>query len=159
MTNEQPPKYLIDTCSLLELRLRYPEETFSGVWRKIDELIEAGALVSCEDVYLELQSKDDDMSEWAKQRKEMFIPVNDVIQEIVVQILTSHPNLLDLKKDKSGGDPFVIATAKFAGCIVVTEETPTGNVEKRSKIPDVCPAYDVECVPLLALLMREDLRL
>ena len=66
--------------------------------------------------------------------------------------------MLDLKKSKSGADPFLIAVAMLHKCSIVTEEKPSGGPHK-SKIPDVCKAYSIECIPLLEMLRRECLRL
>lgn len=158
MIDGQSPKYIIDTCALIHLEESYPAETFPSVWSKMEELVNSGVLLSCEEVYYEIQGKDDTMAEWAKDRKQIFFPINDEIQILVTQILTSHTNLLDVKKNKSGADPFVIATAKHLGCAVVTDEKPSGSIPIRFNIPDVCPDYDIKCLSALEMLISEGLR-
>lgn len=151
-------KYAVDTCSLTALRRIYPADVFPTAWKKIDQLIQNSIICSCEEVYLEITTQDDSLSDWAKAKRRMFLPIDMQIQSKVTQILSSHPTLLDLKKNKSGADPFLIAVALIHECSVVTEEKASGGPHK-SKIPDVCKAYNIECIPLLEMLRREGLRL
>ncbi len=151
-------KYALDTCSLTALSRLYPADVFPTAWRIVDQLIQNGIICSCEEVYLELTSQDDGLSDWARARRHMFLPIDVEIQDKVKQVLSTHPTLLDLKKNKSGADPFLIAVASIHKCSLVTEEKPSGGPQ-RSKIPDVCKAHDIECIPLLVMLRREGLRL
>lgn len=150
--------YVIDTCSLVAMSETYPKDVFPGVWKKVDALIDQGVIISVEDVYEELSSKDDDVFQWAKSRGNIFKILDVSIQNSAIEILQSHANLLDLKNNKSSADPFLIATARVHRGIVVTEEDFSGGVHK-SKIPDVCRDYEVECINLLEMLRREELRL
>jgi hypothetical protein len=148
------PKYTIDTCSLTAMRRVYPADVFPSAWEKLDELAASGILISTEQVFEELREQDDDAFGWAKRFREIFLPLDGEIQEAARRILTTHGNLIDLKRRKSGADPFVVSTALINSCAVVTEEKPSGGPNK-SKIPDVCIAYGVECINVLEMLRRE----
>lgn len=150
--------YIIDTCSLVAMSETYPKDVFPGVWEKVDGLIDQGAILSVEDVYEELSSKDDEVFQWAKLRGSIFKGLGSSIQNSAIEILQTHANLLDLKNNKSSADPFLIATARVHGGVVVTEEDFSGGIHK-SKIPDVCRDYKVECINLLEMLRREELKL
>jgi len=156
--NEQQPKYVIDTSSLLELPFSYPKDNFPGVWQKIEELIDEGKMISSEEVLIELGRKDDDIFRWAKDKKESFFPIDKDIQIAVTKILTTHGNIVSLRGNKSNADPFIIALASIQACTIVTQETPTGN-PARLKIPDVCNDLKIECLTLVGLLKREELKL
>jgi hypothetical protein len=121
-------------------------------------LVNDGVIGSIEDVFEEIKLQDDALSKWALKRKEMFLPLDDKIQNQASVVLESHTNLVDLKKRKSGADPFIIAAAIVCSSTVVTEEKPSGGPQK-VKIPDVCKSYRVPCVTLLDLLRAEGLRL
>ena len=151
-------KYIIDTCSLTTLQRVYPVDVFPGAWALMDKLADAGVVGSIEEVFEELKSQDDGLSKWAKQHKTMFLPLDENIQIHASKILSTHTNLIDLKKRKSGADPFVIAAAITTSSAVVTEEKPSGGPQK-VKIPDVCKAYGIQCVTLLAMLRAEGLKL
>lgn len=150
--------YVIDTCSLLALTETYPKDVFPGVWDKVDEMIDDGVLISCDDVLEELASKDDDVLAWAKARSHIFKELDDPIQVSAIEILQTHANLVDVKNNKSSADPFLVATARVYGGTVVTEENFSGGPEK-SKIPDVCRDYEIDCIDLLDMLRRESLKL
>lgn len=154
-----PARYLIDTCSLVELRRRYPHDVFPGVWAKLDELVDAGIVVSVDEVFFELTRQDDEVSAWAEAHAHAFLPLNDTIQPIAIDIIREYgERLLDTKKDKSGADAFVIAGAIATGCCVVTEEV-ASTAPNKVKIPNVCRDKGLTCIPLLEMLRREGLRL
>jgi len=151
-------KYAVDTCSFTQLGRSYPPDVFPGVWEKVEQLISDQVLCSSEEIYIEIVAEDDALADWAKKRKQIFLPTNEDVQRYVKDILQTHSNLLELKINKSGADPFLIAMAMLHKCAVVTEEKPSGGPE-RSKIPDVCRAYAIECIKVLEMLKREGLRL
>jgi len=151
-------KYAVDTCSFTHLGRSYPSDVFPGVWEKVDELISDQLICSVDEVYLEIMAQDDTLSDWAKRRRHIFLPIDEDMQLSAKEILQTHSNLLDLKKNKSGADPFLIAVAMVHDCSVVTEEKPSGGPE-RSKIPDVCKKYGIECIRVLEMLRREGLQL
>ena len=153
-----PYNYAVDTCSLTQLNRSYPLEVFPSVWRKVEELISEQLVCSVEEVYIEIIEQDDALSDWGKKKRHIFLPIDEEIQQKVIEILQTHSNLLDLRRNRSGADPFLIAVAVVHECAVVTEEKPSGGPE-RSKIPDVCKAYQIECITLLEMLRREGLHL
>lgn len=153
-----PRLYVIDTCSLIAMTETYPLDVFPGVWSKVDELIDTNILISVEDVLVELSSKDDEIHKWAKSRGDIFRELDGDVQSSAIEILNSHPNLLDIKNRKSSADPFLIAVARVSGGIVVTEEVYSGGPD-RPKIPDVCKHYNIDCINLLKMLRNEQLKL
>jgi len=128
---------------------------FPTLWTNLDALIDEGRLVSSDEVLRELERKEGDkLHEWAKERSNIFLPLDDSIQACASEIMGNHPRLVDGRTGKSFGDPWVIATARTNGCIVVTGEKPTGN-PNRPKIPDVCQVMDVRCISFLDLIRQE----
>ena len=151
-------QYGIDTCSLTALRRVYPNDVFPGVWAKVSMLAHVDILTAIELVLTELEVEDDEIWQWARTNASMFCPLDEPIQLKASKILSTHPNLIDLKRRKSAADPFIVAHAIVHSCVVVTEEKPSGGPH-RSKIPDVCKAYGIGCIPLIEMLRREGLRL
>lgn len=150
------PKYLIDTCSLTKMRHTYPADIFPAAWAKLTELADRGILSSAADVWEELSVFEDEISLWAKRRSDFFLPLSKNIQLHATSILSSHPGLLDLKKNKSSADPFVIGTAIELSCSVVTEEIHS-NSPTRPKIPNVCNELGIECINIVEMFRRESL--
>ena len=79
----------------------------------------------------ELEKKEDEAFAWAKAQEDLFVPMDDEIQDAVSAILADHPRLLDTRRGRSGADPFVIALAKVRGCTVVTGEHRSGSLAGR----------------------------
>jgi len=154
------PKYAIDSCSLIRLKEVYPVDLFSPIWGKISELADSGRLISCEEIFDELESMQgdgDEVLDWASAHRSIFYPLDENVQRKATEILAIHPHLLDLKKGKSSGDPFLIATAMIYECIVVSDENPSGGPRK-VKIPDVCNYHSLKCIRLLDMLRAEGIR-
>ena len=87
-------------------------------------------------------------------RKEYFLPSDIPIQQEVRAILSTHRGLVEGGSKKNSADPFVVALAKQEKCKVVTEEVRTRNA-KSPKIPDVCDAYQIECVDFVGFAREE----
>jgi hypothetical protein len=153
---ETPATYVVDACSFTELRRTYPRPHFDAVWKLVEKLAAEGRLHSVDEVLRELSIQDDEVAEWASKHSAIFLPLDEPIQLKAREILKSHPTLIDLKKKKSGADPFLIGAAIVSGATVVTQEQKSGGPHA-VKIPDVCQAYKVRCIPLLELLKAEGL--
>jgi hypothetical protein len=150
--------YSIDTSCLVHgWRRAYPPKRFAGLWARIDSLIGEGRLVASIEVYNELEKKDDDIFEWAKERKQaLFREIDDDVQNAVIHIMQTYPKLVDTGKGKSGGDPFVIAQALASNptLTVVTQEQ--GGSADKPRIPFVCKSEGITCIDLLLLIEAED---
>ena len=149
--------YAIDTCSITALKRRYPRPVFESVWAFVESLAAARRLISSEEVLEELRAFDDECLDWAERHKQIFIPTGARIQLEAKRIINQHPNLIDLKKPKSGADPFLIAVARIHGAAVVTEEEKSGGPPKL-KIPDVCALEKLACLRIVDLFKAERLR-
>lgn len=138
-------KYVFDTNIFINLQRRQPIDIYPSVWIKIGELMEEGIIISSREVYDEISVGGDVLEEWAKKRREYFLPSEVSIQKRVRGILHSHRGLVEGGKKKNSADPFVVALAQELKCKVVTEEARTGN-KNSPKIPDVCDEYKIGCI-------------
>lgn len=154
--------YIIDASSLIEMKDKYPEETFPGVWKKMEELYKQGRLLAPFEVREELL--DDELKIWVKNKKKMFISPDDKQIKLVKEILLNYPFLA--KPEKLGGpnaDPWLIALAvklkdenqddlfcrnKY---IIVTEESKA----KKTRIPAVAKNYGIDSISLKELFKNE----
>ncbi len=76
-------KYCIDTSAWMDGWVRdYPQDVFPSLWTKLDEHVEDGAIVSSEEVYIEIAKKEDDLHDWIKDRKKMLIPIDFLKMEL-----------------------------------------------------------------------------
>ena len=90
--------YVIDTSSLIDLNRFNPIDLYPSVWKKLENLINKGQLISPIEVFNELKKQDDGVAEWAKKNKTMFKYVTKRQTEIVTQILIKYPSLIKTKR-------------------------------------------------------------
>jgi hypothetical protein len=149
-------RYSFDASAIIQgWRRFYPPSVFPALWARIETLIDEKIISATEEVLVELERKDDEIHEWALERKDMFVAIDEAIQDTVRDVLKDHKKLLDTRKGRSGADPFVIALAILQGCSVVTLEGRSRSPEKRPNIPDVCEVLGVPCLSLLQMIERE----
>jgi hypothetical protein len=152
-----PPTLWFDTCSFTELRRSYPKPEFESVWQFVEQLLSSGRILSIDEIYIELAQQDDEVFNWVSQWEDNFIPLDDAIQLRAREILVRFPTLIDLRKGKSGADPFLIAVAAVRGGIIVSEENRSGGPPK-VKIPDVALSLNITCIKFLNVLRQEGYR-
>jgi hypothetical protein len=141
--------YSLDTSGFLDAWVRhYPIDVFTTIWDRLDGVIKEGRLLASEEVMRELERKDDEASAWIKARPSMIVPFSPEIEAEVIKLMGRFPRLVDTKKGRSGGDPFVIAVAIVGGHTVITGENATGKLDV-PKIPDVCKELGIPCIKML----------
>lgn len=62
-------KYFFDTNIFIRLMKDYPSDVFVSLWTEIEENIKEGNIISSIAVYHELESKADEVLDWAKRIK------------------------------------------------------------------------------------------
>jgi hypothetical protein len=143
--------YCVDTSGWLDGWVRdYPPDVFPSVWEKLSDCIASGTIKCSEEVYVELDKKDDEIHKWIMARKTVLVPIDEAIQRVVSELLAAHPRLVDTHRNRSQADPFVIATAQVLGAVVVTGEK-RGKLDS-PKIPDVCEIRNIRCITFLDML-------
>ena len=150
--------YVFDTNSFIVLGHYFPER-FPSFWKKLDDLVLEGRVISVREVLNELSGKGNKphMIEWINAHKAIFLPPGEEESIFVGQIFSiSHfQNLINEKQRLKGtpvADPFVIASAKVRQGCVVTEEDRKPNA---AKIPNVCEHFGVDYTNLEGFMERE----
>jgi hypothetical protein len=156
-------RYCIDTSALIDLKNRYPQKVFPGLWRRMEQLVHDERLIAPSDVYEELIRGDDEISRWAKQYKSMFRRQDAHLIREAKEVVRQAPSLNDPNKIGAHADPFVVALARIDhqygqsqlfqySCIVVSHEAESKG---RRKIADACRHFGLECITLPTLFARE----
>ena len=146
--------YSLDTSAILDGWVRhYPIQSFPGLWKRLSTAIVQGKVRATEEVLKELEKIDDDCLKWCKNQTDLFIGVDTKIQETVIDILSTHPDLVQVATGRSAADPFVIALAEIHGCTVITGET---SKPSKPRIPDVCRDRGIPFGNLLYLIKNEN---
>lgn len=141
--------FVIDACALIDAAKEYnmSKKTFSPIWESFEQLIDNGQLISSIEVFDEL--KDDDLIEWSKKHKEIFVPASKEIQDQVKVVLKKYPTFIKMKSSaNSNGDPFLVATAIVNNGCIVTNERSGDEKTCDYKIPNVCKGFDIEYMDL-----------
>lgn len=144
-------KYVLDTNVFINMQRHHPLDVFGSLWTKMADIIDAGIVISCDEVFDELSIGNDSLLQWARQRKGAFISSGPDIQRMVREILQKYPTLVTGSRKSNGADPFVIALAKLKNCTLVSDETWAGDGQP-VKIPNVCDAYGVRLIKFVDFL-------
>lgn len=152
--------YVIDSSALIDLKELYPQAVFPQIYANLAELIKAGRLISPEEVFKEIEKKDDEIFAWCKIYKGMmFVPNNNEILGYVSEIMGVFPALVNQDMINPNADPFVIALARVINDGSVDSSTPIVVAhEKRTspvKIPAVCTNYGIRDMTLLEMFSAE----
>jgi len=146
-----PYQYIIDTCSILSQKTNEPHRrnVYSTLWDRIDQLVQKQAIVTCSEIQEEVE--DDNLQQWLARHLCVVLDIDDDIQQLVVHVVTEHPELIDFNNAKSSGDAFLIATAIKYGLSIITEENKTSP----KRIPQICKAYGICCYNITELAEKE----
>jgi hypothetical protein len=147
--------YCIDSSTLMNFEDRFPEDVFSGIWEDLDELAANNRLLSHREVYEEIQQGSGFLTEWTKQRREIFLDHTPEQAAFIGEIVNKFPALSGAQKTTPyEADPWLIALSLCAGksWTVVTDESP--KPQKR-KIPIACEAFGVPWLNGYQLLREE----
>jgi len=146
--------YSIDTSALIDAwNGDYTKEVIPGLWESIEKLVEKGLLIATEEVFIELERGYDDLCDWAKENKYMFIPLDEEIQIHAGKIINEFRGLVKEGRERSRADAFVIGLAMMRKCKVITSER--AKTKKTCKIPYVCKHYGLSCLNLIDLCKEE----
>ena len=114
--------YSIDSSGVLDLFRYYPPDVFPTIWTQMDVAALGGTILAVDEVFRELEKKDDVAFQWLKSHRGMVVALDTEIQQRVAAILSVHPRLIDTRRNRSSGDPFVIALAQARGARLSLEK-------------------------------------
>ena len=154
-------KYLLDANTYIQAKNLYYQMSFCpAYWQWLDAEFAQGNIASIDEVYNELVGYGDDLSEWAKARREQFLSIGDDQTQVkyveVVQHVFELPNknAANVANFLDKADPWLIAKASVLQAVVVTQESYDPPNSKKVKIPNVCRDFGVEYITTFQLLER-----
>lgn len=143
--------YLLDSNIFIEAKNRYYGMDFCpAFWDFLDRQIELQTIISTKNVFDELSSWDDELSDWIKDREDsgFFLPIDDkeTQQEFIkisnfIASAGYSPDAISTFLDVA--DPWIIAKAKTLEAILVSHEKSSPHA-KKIKIPNVCDYFGVK---------------
>lgn len=152
--------YSLDTSFFMDWQARYyPLDLFVGLEHRIEHLIDQGECRAVDLVREELHAVGTpDLRSWTAKHKTVFVSLSSDIQLEAAAIQSTYPELMDAKGLHDSADAYVIALARSAGGIVVSQETSVDEKHRPKRhyyIPDVCRSLGVPCINLLGMMRRE----
>jgi len=153
-TDTRPCVYIIDSSCLISLN-RFNSEVFEipeRVWKKLDELLEAGTITSSRYVYDEIvtdSKKPDRISAWLKPKKSLFHkPTNQQVL-YMAEAVREFSGLVNPDSEKEQADAWLVAMAREMSeqdpeteYVMVTQE----NKNSPIKIPAACRKHGVRSI-------------
>lgn len=156
--------YLLDASTLIQAKNEYYAfDLCPGFWDWLDQQSAAGNAFSIRAVKDELEHGNDELAQWAKNRgNEFFLPVDERVSGAMAAV-SGWVQAGEFREDAkrkflAGADPWLIAHALAHGHTVVTLEVHVEGEKRAVKIPTVCRALNVFCVPTLKMLRSERVR-
>lgn len=153
--------YVIDSGPLIDLFRHYYRKRFPSLWDQFDQMIEDGRLTSTREVFNELQGQGDELADWCKANRHVFVtPSTEELATVREIFYVEHFQAMIRKRERLQGkpvaDPFVIARAKCLedGCVITSEK----NAPNAARIPNVCQYFEVDCTDLEGFMERENWR-
>lgn len=108
-------------------------------------MVSVGTLFCSEEVLVELERQDDELTKWAKSQASIFISMDAAIEAAVKRVVAI-PNVVKGVSTKHSADPFVVAVAMVRSATVVSNEG-VGSPQN-PKIPFICGKLGVKHLSL-----------
>ncbi len=130
----------MDTSSLVNSWNRlYQIDMIPSIWDHMEAVLAEGRAVVTQQVYEEIEKKDDALFAWCKERKALFTAIDEVHIELLAGLMERYPRIAAAGAGRNFADPWVVSLAQCydPACCVVTEEGTSRNPNS-PKIPFIC---------------------
>jgi hypothetical protein len=112
-------RFVIDSSVLITFERSQPRDVWPTLWDHVENLLRSGNAVVPREAVTELDRGTDDLADWVKKTGAIY-DADDAVIAVVTQISAKHPGWV--QQTKNAADPFIIATAKVLGAVIVTNE-------------------------------------
>ena len=156
-------RYVLDANAFIQAKRRFYGFDFCpGYWRALIWHQKQGRLCSIEKVREELKKGGDDLWLWAEKQfgRAAFDSasgpeVTGAYGEMLAWVM-AQPQFQDAAKAKyqDVADGWLAAYGKANNCAVVTLEEYDSAIRRNVPVPNVCRAFDVECITPFEMLRR-----
>ncbi|MDE2644243.1 MAG: DUF4411 family protein [Bacteroidota bacterium] len=155
--------YLLDSNVFIGAhQFHYSFDFHPGFWDWLIQTNLEGKVFSIEKVYEEISQQEDQLYEWAQNRKGEFFLENPPDIDGHLKHVTDCVNRGNYKPTAieeflKSADYYLIGYALFSDFRIVTHEVPRSR-KGRIKIPSVCQVLGVECITPFDMLRQENAR-
>jgi hypothetical protein len=165
-------RYCFDTSGISNPLETMPEDIHDSMWKKLHDIIAAGAIAVTKEIYDEMIHIPGDIGTCIKKNKDkMLLEVNKGDWNWKAYVAASKAMIVTHKafiSEYTGGSPrticlndiSIIALAKsLAVPLVSMEKAVTSPGANKRHIPDICSLENVEHLDFSAFLRREKIKL
>jgi hypothetical protein len=144
--------YLLDSNVFIEAKDRYYGFDFHpGFWAWLADANANGVLYSIDKVADELRAREDELSDWVRDRDDsFFLGPDDAVTTSLQACATwatgcGQYDAAAINSFLDAADYYLVAHAHAHDHVVVTHER-AANSRLKVKIPDACAGMNVECI-------------
>lgn len=146
-----PPMYCLDANVFIQAYQKYYSfDLCPNYWDLLNDMGTLGEIMIPREIADEMTAKDDQLTKWIAGCRIEVRETNAAVIQCWKDMIAAHPMhkfLADNKKDRSLGDPWLIAHAMACGGVVVSKEQRTSRpLVKSIRIPDVCDNMGIRCI-------------
>ena len=134
--------YSLDSSGILDLFRYYPPDVFPTLWTQMDSAASGGLVFAIDEVYRELEKKDDTAFQWLKARRVMVVAIDTAIQQHVASILAAHPRLIEYSQEQVPGRSIRDWPSPSAGALGYYRRTTFGGDCKTQHPRRLCDTGD-----------------
>jgi hypothetical protein len=154
-------RFLLDADVLIQAhRSYYAFDICPGFWDCLVAYHGQGRVQSIDRVHDEIAGSGDSLEQWTEERVPSAFFGHTKAQDVLAQFgeiqawVDSSKQFTDAAKEKfrDDADGWLVAYAKTRGWIVVTREKFEQDIKHNVKIPNICRAFDVECIDTFKML-------
>ena len=151
MTDNKIKKYCLDSNVLIEAWRKYYSPDYCGdYWEILSYLGDNNIIFIPQMVFNELTNYDDKLADWIKISKIHPHKITEKVNKCLTDMYANNPkhkNLVDIKRQKSIADPWVVAHAiAEEACVVTKEIFLTAINTDKVRIPNVCKNMGIQCI-------------
>lgn len=154
-------RFLLDADVLIQAhRSYYAFDICPGFWDCLVAGHDKGRVQSIDRVRDEIAGSGDRLEQWTEGSVPAEFFVDTKVQDVLAQFgqiqawVDASKQFTDAAKEKfrDDADGWLVAYAKARGCVVVTREKFEQDIKHNVKIPNICRAFDVECIDTFKML-------
>jgi len=104
--------YCVDTSAFITMHRFYPIRMIPDLWLHLEELFNRKEILSHQIVFDEIvpkAGKKDELAQWLSNFRSNFISTSQRQLELVPDILSNFPKLIDAESEKDQADPWLVA--------------------------------------------------
>jgi len=145
--------FCVDASAFITMHRFYPIRMIPDLWSHLEDLFNRKEILSHQIVFDEIvpkAGKKDELAQWLNNFRSNFISTSQRQLELVPDILSNFPKLIDAESEKDQADPWLVAMlveimeqdgifGAQSDYVMVTTE----SERKATKLPAVCKHYNI----------------